>query len=206
MNVRFFVFLAIVPAFASCAGTYHRARFNPPDGLNGQETFVVPFRESRRSPSLWYGDSRRGSWVVNSLRNWALEYADSYFVAGEAARQVLAAIREWPKERITAEDWRTLVAGLGIRYVVAGDIRSVQLRDEKMIGLYSPRVEAYYEVIDAERGKTIFDATPVVSFGQGDDPQVSFTHQMDQDSRIERRLLTSLGEQIGKDLYGYVGD
>lgn len=205
MNFKLLAILALSFCLFSCFGTPHRPRFNPPQGLNGKEILLVPFRESKEK--LWHGESRRGHLVAEAFKGWAETNADSYFAAGEGVHHVLNEVLDWRKDRISGGDWQALAGGLGVRYVVAGDLRSVSLRSRGMIGLYDPSAEAYYEVIDVQRGRVVYDESPKISLASGEEPRVSFTARLDRtDVAVERRLLTKLGEQIAKDLYGYTGD
>jgi hypothetical protein len=81
------------------------------------------------------------------------------------------------------------------------------LTSSNVIGLYDGSAQAYYEVIDVENARVIYDEVRSSSFGRGEEPRVSFTASFEQvDRLVENELLTRLGEQIAKDLYGYTGD
>ena len=196
----------LLPLFACGCPHFQRPAFNGETGLNGAAVLVVPFGEPGRN--LWYGESPRGRLLALAIKNWARENAvDAHFVEGREMDQVLATVGGWTRERITAGDWRSIAGGLGVQYVIEGNLKSLSLRQPTVIGLYDAKATADYRVINVLSGKISYEAPArETRFGGGREMHVADSPGSEGDALIERRLLERLAEEIGKDLYGYYED
>ncbi len=138
---------------------------------------------------------------MKALEAWAFSNAlDPQLAQGEQVTQVVESIEEWEKPRIRSRDWQVLTRGLGVKYVVVGDILEFTLKDPKMIGIYSAHARARYHVVNAITGKVALpnrDAT--ATYGAGKE---WIRDTFETEENVEKRLLARLAEEIGKELYG----
>ena len=107
--------------------------------------------------------------------------------------------------RISSGDWKELVTGFGIDYVVVGDLTKVELRSAREVNILNPTATARYRVIDAAAGKEVFKKETTVAIGNLQDDEIMIPAiDMGADSaKTEHDLLVSLSRKIGKELYGY---
>ena len=195
------VFLLVLSA--GCR-TFEKAKFNRGEGVGEDAILIIPFSEP--SNERWYGESERGDIVAEAIKAWVRTNAEPNFPEGDEVEQVLRVVRDWQKREISSSDWKRLAAQLGVKYVLSGEIRNLSLNKPGTIGILQPSVLASYRVtnislvsprkdfgrddVRIEQGKG--EDTDVPSFDLGSDPKLA-----------EKKLLAKLGEQIGKDLYGY---
>jgi len=198
--------LALVVA-TSCS-TYHAPRFNQGVGANGVVTLIVPFRESLNE--RWYGESETGKELALMVRDWANENAADPNVvdfASADAAQVIERLRDdWHKDSISADEWRTLVASLGVTYVVEGDLGRLRLQDPRTIGVYDASLEAEFRVINVLRGTVAYRGRRAGTYAgghEGHDRILMRAPSGESDRRVRHVVIENLAEQIGKDLYGY---
>ncbi|MBI4605056.1 MAG: hypothetical protein HY721_24095 [Planctomycetes bacterium] len=192
--------LGVLPA----CRTFEKPKFNGDAGVAGEPVLVVPFSEPRRS--LWYGESANGVAVAEAFKDWARRNADPDFPEGDAVEQVLTAVRDWPGKKITSEDWKKLTMGMGLRYVLYGEIEELSLTRPGRIGLLEPNVRARYTVVDVggERPRVAYPAPALqVEYGTGHETEIPWLEVGADEAAARRLVLTKLGAQIGKDLYGY---
>lgn len=197
-----------LPAF-SCVGCHHfeAPEFRRPDGANGKEVLVIPFGEPSRR--RWYTESERGDRLVKSFKTWANANADDpRFAEGPSAERVIRVVRnEWVKESISGREWADLTRGLGIDYVLVGNVGKTELRQPEVIGLYRATMEIDIEVFDVVRGKRVFEKSLTVrhTSDQGGGPLADLAG-FENDKQVESRLISEAGKRIGQELYGYYPD
>ncbi len=205
MNHLLTAALLCVPLLAGGCKTYHPALFNRGAGLSESRVLVVPFSELRHS--MWYNESPRGALIVSTLKrwvnaNWAASFPDSY-----DEKKIIDKVTDWPGERISSEDWKNLVADAAIDYVVVGDLSDLRMRNPREVNLLSPSATVRYRVIDTRRGREIFkNDTKATVGGFRDELQIPTLDLGGDTAARERLLLISLGQKIGKELYGYYSD
>jgi hypothetical protein len=121
--------------------------------------------------------------------------------------RILRLVFDWRKDRIRGKDWTKLTAGTGIKYVLYGEVEKLSLRNPARIGVMEPTVTVSYRVVDAVRGKLVFEEVRTrVRYGESD-PTETFPLDFEENiDRAKKRLLAKLGRRIGKDLYGYYED
>lgn len=199
--------LALASVLAVGCQEFQRPAFNRGEGANDSPLIVVSFREPKRY--LGYGESERGKRVADLIKYWARENAVSpAILEGEDVEHVLTRVRDWTAEDLRSEDWKRLTTGLGARYVLAGEIDPPRLRQRRVVGFYDAQVEAKFRVIDVVSGRVAYEGVAVGEYGSGDLSLdlITDTPDYENDPRVEDRLLRSLAERIGKDLYGYYAD
>ena len=187
------------------------ANFNEGIGLREATVLVVPFSEPRNH--RFYGESRKGSYLVDSLTVWAAENWSAQFSSGETAADTLERIRDWPKERIEDDDWLQLARGLDAQYLLHGQILETELASPDQIGLVAASIRATYTVVDLDRQKVVYQRkNKRVTFGDYGDlgpreiPQIDLGPMEGRGKKIEVLLVQKLAEEIAKDLYGYYRD
>ena len=197
--------------FAVSCETTQDAGFNQGYGLRDAEVLVVPFAEPRNH--RFYGESRKGAYLVDSLKAWAAGNWSAQFPGGEAVDDVLERVRDWPKERIEDADWMRLVRGLNIHYLVHGQILATELSNPNQIAIVSASIRATYSVVDLQKEKVVYQRrNRRVSFGDYGDlgsretPHIDLGPMEGRGKKIEVLLVQKLAEEIGKDLYGYIRD
>ena len=197
-----FTLLGVALAGGGCK-TYHPALFNRGVGVFGTTVLVVPFSELRHN--MWYNESRRGDLVSRTLRFWVTQQHGAGFPDSYVAEQINREVTDWTAERISSDDWKELVTGFGIDYVVVGDLTKVELRNPRDINLLNPTATARYRVIDTVAGKEIFKNETTVNIGnlRDDEFQIPALDMGADSARIEHDLLVRLSRKMGKELYGY---
>ena len=179
-----------------------QAKFNQGKGVGSELTLVVPFSEPRNHQ--WFGESERGLIVAEAFTIWAEKNADPNFPAGESVEEAFRAIRDWKKEKILLDDWQKITAELGIKYILVGQIDDLTLTKPNVIGLLEPSVKASYRVIDVQRKKVVFQRSSfTVEYATPNERESQVPDFGSDSGSAEKRLLTKLGQQIGKDLFGY---
>jgi hypothetical protein len=186
---------------AGC-GTVYEPKFNRPDGVGSDSVLFVPFSEPRSY--RWYGESSRGETVATSFETWVMIHGTPNFSEGQATEDALRIIRDWNRREIEFADWIRIAQPAGVKYLVVGEIEKISLSSPGNVGVLDASLIASFRVIDVEKKMTVWrrESYPI-SLGRGgetDAPVISI--DIDQ-GQIERKLLVKLGEQIGKDLYGY---
>jgi hypothetical protein len=190
-----------VLCLASCE-TFQKAKFNLGRGVEEELLLVVPFSEPRRS--RWYGESSHGKEVVQSFKVWARRQALPNFAEGDEVERIQRLVRNWSKEKISGKDWMKLTMGTGIKYVLYGEIDQLSLTSRARVGILEPSVMASYRVVDAQRGKLVFEELrSQVRYGGTESAETIAVDIGRNVDTSKRRLIAKLGRQIGKDLYGY---
>jgi hypothetical protein len=199
--VKFFS-LALM-TFATSCRTWHEAKFNHGAGIAGDPVLVVPFSEPKQS--LWYCESENGKVVSEAFKAWARENAsEANFPEGESVEQVFRLVMNWQEKKITSAQWKTLTAGLGVKYVLCGEIENLSLTKPGRIGLLDPTVAATYRVINVETGSLAFGPPQLlIDYARGGEIEIPQADLGEDTSVAKRKLIVKLGAQIGKDLYGY---
>jgi hypothetical protein len=182
--------------------TFQQAKFNHGEGLGTEPVLVVPFSEPKNH--RWFGESDRGLLVAEAFKTWAGKHADADFPEGDQVDEALRAVRDWKKEKILLDDWKLITADIGVKFVVCGQIDEVALTQRNMIGLLEPSVKATYRVIDVQRNKVVFQRPSfTVEYGTTKEREPQIVDFGSDSASAEKRLITKLGQQIAKDLYGY---
>ena len=191
--------------FAGGCKTFNKAKFNQGKGVDGEAILAVPFSEPRLQ--RWYGESENGRLAVEAFKAWVSHNAEGNFPDGEGARRVLQQVLDWPEKRITAAQWKQLTAGLGVKYVVYGEISNFSLERREKIGILEPQAEVSYWVVDVEpeKARIVHEIEGLsIDYVHGMEMEVPLTVMgADASSLASKRLLAKIGEQVGKDLYGY---
>jgi len=185
---------------------FHNPAFNAEVGANGATVLFVPFRESRKK--LWHGESELGKRLVAAVKAWARENAEEpSALEGRDLREVLEHVKDWTENRIRISDWQSLAGGLGVKYVVEGDIVEFSLRNPKVYGVYDGRAVAEFRVINIVSGKLSYEGeTRPATYGKGRDMITMDSPSSENDARVTERLTSRLAAEIGRDLYGYYAD
>ena len=206
MRVRLFMttLFPLSALFLASCETFHKAKFNRGLGVGEDLILVVPFGEPKRS--RWYGESLDGKDVVQTFKVWAREKSSPRFAEGEEVERILRLILDWPKDKISGKDWAKLTTGTGIKYVLYGEIDKLSLRNPGRSGLLTPAITASYRVVDAQRGKLVFEELRnTVRSSESDRTQIVLDFDGNLD-RAKKRLVGQLGRRIGEDLYGHYED
>lgn len=184
--------------------TFEPAKFNRGAGVGEDAVLIVPFSEPRND--RWYGESERGDILAEAIKAWVRTNAEPNFPEGEDVEQVLRVVRDWQKREISSADWKKLVAQLGVKYVLSGEIVNLSLNKPGTIGILQPSVVASYRITNVSLGSPRKDFgrdDVTIEQGRGEDTDVP-AFDLGLDPKVaERKLLAKLGEQIAKDLYGY---
>lgn len=194
----------ILPLFVLLFGcsTYQQAKFNHGDGVGSDAILVVPFSEPKNH--RWYGESDRGLVVSEALKIWAGKNADPTFPEGDSVEEALQLVRDWKKDKILLDDWHKLTIQLGIKYIIVGQLDDVALTKPNVIGLLEPTVKASYKVIDVQRKKVVFQRPSfTVEYGTTSEKEPQIVGFGSDSGAAEKHLLTKLGQQVAKDLFGY---
>ena len=197
-----FTLLGVAFTVSGCK-TYHPALFNRGVGVFGTTVLVVPFSELRHN--MWYNESPRGALVSRTLKFWVTQHHGAGFPDSYVEEQINKEVMDWTGERISSDDWKELVTGFGIDYVVVGDLEKVELRNPRDINLLNPTATARYRVIDTTAGKEVFKNETTVNVGnlRDDELQIPALDMGADTAKKEHDLLVSLSRKIGKELYGY---
>jgi hypothetical protein len=172
--------------------------------VGDQRILMVPFSDHSVKPYKGYGESNRGKWVVDGFKNWAESNADPQFSDPRDTETVVKSLREWTKPKITAVDWRQLLAGTDADLILIGDIIELQLQDPKTIGMMKGTIRGKYVLIKASSGRPVYESTEFTrEFPKLTELDAPITEFGAKPQDIERGLIRVFGEQIGKDLYGY---
>jgi len=187
---------------SGCFSSFQKAKFNGGLGVEEELLLAVPF--SHRKESRWYGESEDGGTVIQAFKVWARKEASPNFAEGEDADAILRQVRDWPQKEIRAKEWQKLTAGTTIKYVLYGEIESDSFTKKNRVGLIEPSITASYRLIDVQSGKKVFEEEKFeLDYSKGRETDF-LTLDFDSNLAAARtRLLTALGEQVGKDLYGY---
>ena len=194
--------LGVALTGAGCK-TYQPALFNRGIGVFGATVLIVPFSELRHN--MWYNESLRGARVSQTMKFWVTQQHGADFPDSYREEQIIEQVTDWAGESISSEDWKKLVTGYGIDYVVVGDLTKVELRNPRDINLLNPTATARYRVIDTTIGKEIFKNETTVNVGnlRDDELQIPALDIGADSPRIVREVLISLGRKMAKELYGY---
>lgn len=197
----FMVLLSLLPGCRH----FTEARFNRGKGLGEDGVLVIPFSEPRRD--RWFGESDNGRTAAEAFKAWAHANAKPNFPTGQGVEQVLRQVAEWPNKEITAFQWKQLTMGLGVKYVLHGQIDELALERPDRIGLVEPRIEASYRLVNVLTARLEYERPGVVIESlkryESEPPDLVFG----ADTKLATRtILAKLGEQIGKDLYGYYSE
>ena len=192
--------LSVISLSAVGCKTYVPAAFKQGHGLQDYPVLLIPFSELRSD--LWYTESRRGDGLVRYLDRWIRENASHDLVVDET---IIEKVRNWPTDRISRKNWRTLLADSDAEYVVVGDLKEVRLQSQKMIGLLDASGTARFRVIEAKTGKTIYlkDELTMTRGGRTEEIDVPIMSMGSDRAGGTRRVLALLAKGIGRELYGY---
>jgi|RhiMethySRZTD1v2_1073278.scaffolds.fasta_scaffold24317_3 hypothetical protein len=196
--------IAVISLVALAPGckTWIPAIFNHGEGVNGDKVLIVPFSEPKQG--LWYGESPNGRTVAESIKVWIRSNADPNFPEGPEVKRVLEHVMNTTEQHISADHWKKLTAGLGIKYVVYGEIEDMSLSRPDRIGTLDPTVQASYRVVDVEIARIVHEIEEfTVDFARGYDHDLPIIDLGADTTQARAKLLSKLGAQIGKDLYGY---
>lgn len=205
-KIRHIAFALTLPVLlCGCFSHWHAAPFNEGSGLDGETVLLVPFREVAANADLWYGESRRGRAIVESLQIWADgQGVDARFVTGERVMEAQKTIRDWTKPRLGDSDWGRLGKSVGARFVVEGIIEEFALRSPRSVGFFDAKAVISYRVLDTEKSKVVHQRKRWrVGRERGSEGQFKVDFEFDNPRKIELRLLALIGERLGEELYGY---
>lgn len=125
-------------------------------------------------------------------------------------KQLITTVRDGDKwllkGEVTARDWQSLAGGLGIKYVLVGEIKNFTLRKRGVYGLYKPSTTVNIKVYDAVKGRKAHASTIVVEDVSGGHMPLMDISSFPSDEKIETRLLAEAAKRIGQELYGYWED
>ena len=188
--------------FAGCDSTFHDARFNDGEGASGERTLIVPFRQSRRE--IWYRESPEGRAIVKFLRLWTEKQGiDTLFAESEDEADVLHRVGNWPNDRIRKDDWVRLARPAGVRYVVEGDILSLQLENKLSIGFFDPRAVIKFRVIDVLSGREVLHREAWKLAFTDRESQLQLSSKFESSQQVMALFLAYIGKRLGQELYGY---
>ena len=192
----------LLPLLLLGCSTYQQAKFNHGAGVGSEGILVVPFSEPKNHRR--YGESNRGLIVSEAIKIWAGKNADPTFPEGDNVEEALRLVRDWKKDKILLDDWHKLTIELGVKYVLVGQLDEVALTKPNVIGLLEPTVKASYKVIDVQRKKVVLQMPSfTVEYGTTSEKEPQVVDFGSDSGSAEKRLLTKLGQQVAKDLYGY---
>ncbi len=197
--------LCILLSFSGCK-TFNKAKFNQGKGVSSDSILPIPLREPRQQ--LWYGESENGKLAVEAFKAWVSQNAEANFPDGDGVLKVMQQVLDWPEKGITARQWKQITAGLGIKYVVYGEITDFAVERPSKIGILDPHAVVSYWVVNVEQGKIVHQVQDMpVDATRGMETELPLTVLGSDAARLaSRRLLAKIGEQIGKDLYGYYSE
>ena len=143
--------------------------------------------------------------MSETLKFWVTQHHGADFPDAYVEDKINKEVTDWIGESISSDDWKELVTGYGIDYVVIGDLAKVALRNPRDVNLLNPTATARYRVIDTLAGKEIFNKKTTVTVGNlhDDQFQIPVFDVGGDTAAIERDLLITLSKKIGKELYGY---
>jgi hypothetical protein len=193
--------LALLATTSAC-DSFQPAKFNAPDGVGKDAIFVVPFSEPRAQK--WYGESERGQLVADILKTWVMTNATPNFPEGPSADEAMVTIRDWRKDSFALQDWKTITATLGVRYVLFGEIEEVTLQKPSAVGFVDASIRASYRVVDIQESRTVWwrKSFPIEYARKKETDAPTLAIEVDP-RQVERKLLGRLAETVGQDLYGY---
>lgn len=195
----------LLPGALGC-DTYETPKFNHDSGLYGERALIVPFAHPKAFRG--YGESPKGDVLARVLKNWAIDQHGAEFADGPEATAVISQVGEWDWEERgkSARAWAKIASGLGVRFVVVGEILEIR-QTPLTIGYADYQAKASFRVIDVESGRKVYsrEEGKVVRIGDPEDREVPVVDLGNpSQEEIERLLLGKLGIEIGKDLYGYM--
>ena len=184
---------------------FEPAKFNRGEGIGGDSILAIPFGEPREH--RWYCESERGERVVQAFMGWVQTNADPNFPEGKEVDAALKTVRDWQAEEITSKDWQGITRFLGVKYVVVGEIEKLSLENPKAVGILEPSLQVSYRVVNVELGRLAYKRDNfTLTLGRSGELEMPLSAMGVDTGRLEERLLATLGEQLGKDLYGYWED
>jgi len=201
-----FSFALLLPlSICGCFSSWHGAQFNGGVGLEGETVLLVPFRETTSGADLWYGESRRGLRVVQTIKVWAeTQEADAIFVSGERVDEAQKTIRDWAKPRLSDSDWGSIGRSVGARFLVEGAIEDFQLKDRRSVGFFNATAVVSYRVLDTEKARVVWQRKGWrVGRDKGHEGQFRVEFGFDNPREIELLLLKTIAKRLGEELYGY---
>jgi hypothetical protein len=181
---------------------YIPAMFNRGLGIESESVLVIPFSEPQKK--RWYTESERGALAAEAFRTWAYKFAEPEFPDPESAGKALKVVRDWDRPKITGKDWQKIALGLGVKYILVGEIQSFSLEKPRTIGILEPQVTASYRLVNADTGNLAMDQPNlIVRMSHRSEKEVPQLELGSEKEEIEKKLLVRLGEKIGQELYGY---
>ncbi|MBI4587053.1 MAG: hypothetical protein HY717_23825 [Planctomycetes bacterium] len=177
---------------------------DPKFDLGDRKLIVVPFREP--AAKLWYGASPRGQGLAEAFRMWVEnEWASNFDDSPEAAEAVRN-LANWTGDKIITEDWKRLLIEVEADALIIGEILEFKHKQPNDVNIFQGSAKMKYEVINCRTGKPLYRSPErEVKFpvqGETDVPISVFEYQ-NKPQEIELGLIRTLGERLGKDLYGY---
>ena len=201
-RVAFAALFSSIPLVLTSCHHYEPAMFNRGMGIESEPVLIIPFSEPQKK--RWYTESERGEWTAEAIRTWAYKYAEPEFPDPESTGAALNVVRNWDRQKITGKDWQKIALGLGVKYILVGEIQSFSLEKPRTIGILEPQVTASYRLVNAETGNLAMDRPDlVVRIGHRSEKEVPQLEIGSEKEEIEKKLLVRLGEKIGQELYGY---
>ena len=196
--------IALAVLLLSGAGCrYQKPKFD----VDERVILIVPFRDFTAVNRTGYGESPLGQKIVDAFRTWSESNADPYFSDEADQDSVVKALREWTKSKITTTDWKQLCGGTDADLVLIGEIKEMELRDPKTIGMFKGTIKGKYTLIDARTGLPAYKSPDYsLEYPKGTELDSPIPDISAKPKDIERGLIREFGERIGKDLYGYYED
>jgi hypothetical protein len=184
---------------------FQPAKFNRGEGVGADSILAIPFSEPR--DHRWYCESERGERVVQAFMGWVQTNAGPNFPEGREVEAVLKTVRDWQAEEITSKDWQGITRFLGVKYVLIGEIEKVTLENPKAVGILEPSLQASYRVVNVELGRLAYKRDNfTLTLGRSGELDMPLSALGVDAARLQEKLLAKLGEELGKDLYGYWED
>ena len=186
---------------------FQTACFNQGAGVGSDPVLAIPFSEPRNQ--RWYGESEKGDLVEQAFKSWVRRNATPNFPEGIEVEKALMLVRDWKKERITSADLKGIASGLGVKYVVLGEIEKLSLTSPGKVGVLDPAITFSYRVVDVEgpQARIVWERNSfTLALATPRETEIPFLEIGADTEAIENKLLVKTGQQLAKDLYGYHPD
>ena len=167
--------------------------------------FAVPFRELNARNRDWYYWSQNGADVVAHFKSWVENNWVSNIVDDSVGPGFQRKIRRWTGD-LTPKNWGELTVGAPFDIILVGEIETLSLKQPGDVNLLRGSATMRYSIYEAGTGRRLyFSGRRDVRFPKQQEFEIPTSIlEFDKEPWIRRNLLKSLGELIGKDLYGYV--
>lgn len=195
----------LTPLFTTGCHEFHDPRWDATD----YTLLAVPFRD-RRDVNGWYLWSKNGKAITAYFKEWVEKNVDSKLLDSTEARDFLERVEKWSEtEEIRNHDWARLVQDVPADLVLVGEINSLTYQRPLEQGIYRGHCEWHYRIYRTADGRRVYYSGPrETTFPKQQEIEVPinpFEFERKKDG-IRRGLLQLVGEEIGKDLYGYFED